>query len=105
MLFSLITVLMNRPVSPELIVIITTAGLWIMLGGYDCSGMIRSRFLDLLGAVSLPMFIWSTVVGKYISQFTGDIFYGKKIALYYIITIVISVLSYFAVQRFKRSVE
>lgn len=111
MVLPLLIMIRDMEVPPMLIIILFFFGLLIMLSGYSYTIYIDNSLFRYLGAISLPMFIWHPVVANLISYIpylyeenvchsTGMFPDGLKLVLYFLLTIVVSILSYHSVHRF-----
>lgn len=81
----------------------STSGLEIMLSGRSMTARLQSPVLTYLGKLSMPMFIWQWVVATAIKRLNQlvPLPTALSVALYFVGTLLISVLSYQLIEHIK----
>lgn len=114
LILPLILVIINANILPSAIILFFAAGLAILLPGYGSPEERGNGIMNYLGALSLPVFIWHTVIGRgMMSAF--HLFCDRwglfnmpsvmaRIAVYYGLTFIIAAISYRTVEGLRRAV-
>lgn len=74
----------------DILILLFVLNACIMLSGYSYTSDIRGPFWEILGKVSLPMFIFHWVIGTIVARiFTENII---RVWIYYLATVMVSVI-------------
>lgn len=88
----------------RVIILLFAAGLSIMLSGRSMTAKLQSPVIAYLGKLSMPMFIWQWVVATMVIRL-GQLVplpTAVSVALYFVGTLLISVVSYQIVESFSK---
>ena len=64
-------------------------------------GSVKSKVLEFLGKLSMPLYIFHYVVGTMIELFGKKLGYGMRIAIYYLGSLLVSVVIYMVIDRIR----